>query len=72
MFRIPLSGGREFDALTKARHDYCYTGRAGVCRYWKRRYNRRVRRTLSAETSQEVLDMLASRKEAIPREACLG
>jgi hypothetical protein len=41
---IRFKNGGEQDALTKARKVYCYTGRAGVCKKIKRKYNRRVRR----------------------------
>ncbi len=49
MMLIPLKGGDEQDVLTKARAVYCYTCRAGVCKRIKRRYNRRVRRTLKGD-----------------------
>ncbi len=42
--RAKLINGNEWDALTKARHRYCYTGRAGVVKWVKQKYNRRQRR----------------------------
>lgn len=41
--RIPLKGGDEFDALTKARRYYKWA--RGQLKKIKRSYNKRVRRT---------------------------
>lgn len=42
--KIRLTCGLEYDVLTRARHQYCYTQKPGVCKYAKRKYNRRLRR----------------------------
>ena len=42
--RIPLKGGDEFDALTKARRWYVYLTYPGVVKKIKRQYNKRFRK----------------------------
>jgi len=42
--RIPLKGGDEYDALTKARKFYCYLTKPGVVKKIKRKYNKRFRK----------------------------
>jgi|TARA_B100001093_G_C26316985_1_gene796031 hypothetical protein len=42
--RIPLKGGDEYDALTKARKWYKYLDRSGVVKKIKRQYNKRFRK----------------------------
>jgi len=42
--RIPLKGGSEWDALTKAKHFYCYLKKAGVSKSIKQGYNKRFRK----------------------------
>lgn len=42
--RIPLKGGDEYDALTKARKFYCYLDKSGVTKKIKKAYNKRFRR----------------------------
>lgn len=54
MKRIPLKGGDEFDALTKARKFYCYLARAGAAKKVKRAYNKRFRRIAKNETSKAI------------------
>ncbi|MEJ6808426.1 MAG: hypothetical protein QNK64_10180 [Saprospiraceae bacterium] len=41
--RIPLKGGAEWDALTKARKWYCYLTKPGVTKSIKKGYNKRFR-----------------------------
>jgi hypothetical protein len=41
--RIPLKGGAEYDALTKARKFYCYLTKPGVEKSIKKGYNKRFR-----------------------------
>jgi hypothetical protein len=41
--RIPLKGGAEYDALTKARKFYCYLTKPGVTKSIKKGYNKRLR-----------------------------
>ena len=41
--RIPLKGGDEFNALTKARTLYCYLTKPGVTKSIKKGYNKRFR-----------------------------
>jgi len=53
MKRIPLKGGDEFDALTKARKFYKYLARAGVAKKVKRAYNKRFRRTFKSKIENE-------------------
>ncbi len=52
MNRIPLAGGLEYDVLTRARGQYCYTKKPGVCRFVKRKYNRRFRKAAKMEAMQ--------------------
>ena len=56
MIRIPLRGS-EYDILGPWRHVYCYTGRAGVSRYWKRQYRRRLRRALRQNKNQRYYEV---------------
>lgn len=42
--RIPLKGGAEWDALTKARKYYVYLQSAGVVKSIKKQYNKRLRK----------------------------
>lgn len=51
MKRIPLKGD-EYDALTYARRYYNW-GR-GTIKYWKRSYNKRLRKACKAEMRREV------------------
>ena len=50
--RIPLKGGAEYDALTKARKYYVYLTNSGVVKSIKRGYNKRFRK----EGKREVFD----------------
>lgn len=43
--RIPLKGGAEYDALTKARKWYVYLTKSGVVKKIKKQYNKRLRKT---------------------------
>ncbi len=52
--RPRLHGGREQDVLTPARTQYCYTQRAGVCAWAKRKFRRRWRRREDADARQQV------------------
>jgi hypothetical protein len=45
--REKLKGSNEWDALTKARH--LYGRRAGVTKYYKRKFNKRQRRNALQE-----------------------
>ncbi len=47
--RIPMKGGDEYDALTKARKWYKYLDRAGVVKKIKKQYNKRFRKHGKAE-----------------------
>jgi hypothetical protein len=51
---LPLKTGFEYDVLTKARHNYCYTSKAGTCKKAKKQYNRRVRKHLKAMAHDSV------------------
>jgi hypothetical protein len=42
--RIPLKGGDEYDALTKARNLYKYLDKSKVVKKIKRKYNKRFRK----------------------------
>lgn len=42
--RVPLKGGDEYDALTKARKFYKYLGKSKVVKKIKRKYNKRFRK----------------------------
>lgn len=42
--KIPLKGGDEYDALTKARKLYKYLGKSKVVKKIKRKYNKRFRK----------------------------
>ena len=48
--RIPMKGGAEVDALTKARKYYCYLANSGVAKKIKRGYNKRFRKEGKDET----------------------
>jgi hypothetical protein len=48
--RIPMKGGAEWDALTKARKYYCYLTNSGVAKKIKRGYNKRFRKEGKDET----------------------
>jgi hypothetical protein len=48
--RIPMKGGAEWDALTKARKYYCYLANSGVAKKIKRGYNKRFRKEGKDET----------------------
>ena len=50
--KIPLKGGAEYDALTKARKWYVYLTNAGVVKSIKKGYNKRFR----AESKRDTLD----------------
>ena len=53
MKRIPLKGGDEFDALTKARKFYKYLAKAGAAKKVKRAYNKRFRRTFKSKIEND-------------------
>jgi len=45
---VPMRGGDEYDALTRWRHHLCvFYNNTGLSKWWKRHYNRRVRREAS-------------------------
>ena len=44
--RIPLKGGGEYHVHTGWRRVLCYVEKPGVTKYYKRKYNKRLRRTL--------------------------
>jgi hypothetical protein len=52
--KIPLKGGAEYDALTKARKWYVYLTNAGVVKSIKKGYNKRFRAQGKRDTSDEV------------------
>jgi len=54
--KIPLKGGLEYDILTKARHHYCYTGKPGICKWVKRKYNKRFRKSCKKELATVLKD----------------
>jgi hypothetical protein len=56
--KIPLKGGDEYDALTKARKWYKYLDRSGVVKKIKRKYNKRFRKHGKEEvkSSREELE----------------
>ena len=47
--REPLKGGDEYDVFTGWRKVLKYTSRAGVCRWVKAKFNRRMRREAKSE-----------------------
>ena len=56
--RIPLKGGDEYDALTKARKWYKYLSKSKVVKKIKKQYNKRFRKDGKAkvkESSREEL-----------------
>ena len=52
--RIKLKGGDEYDALTKARKYYRYLEKPGKAKRVKQRYNKRFRRAVKTEISNEI------------------
>ena len=52
--RIPLKGGEEFDALTKARKYYVYLTNSGVAKSIKRGYNKRFRKSGKDDLNKEM------------------
>ena len=52
--RIPLKGGAEWDALTKARKYYVYLQSAGVVKSIKKQYNKRLRKHLKQFDKNDV------------------
>jgi len=52
--RIPLKGGDEFDALTKARKYYVYLTRSGVVKKIKQQYNKRLRKKQKQDIEKEL------------------
>ena len=56
--RIPLKGGAEYDALTKARKWYIYLNNAGVVKKIKKQYNKRFRKDGKAEVEKSSREEL--------------
>lgn len=56
--RIPLKGGAEYDALTKARKWYIYLNSAGVVKKIKKQYNKRFRKDGKAEVEKSSREEL--------------
>ncbi len=52
--RIPLKGGEEFDALTKARKYYVYLTNSRVVKSIKRKYNKRFRKKGKEDIRNDV------------------
>lgn len=52
--RIPLKGGHEFDALTKARKYYVYLTNSRVVKSIKRKYNKRFRKKGKEDIRNDV------------------
>ena len=52
--RIPLKGGEEFDALTKARKYYVYLTNSKVVKSIKRKYNKRFRKKGKEDIRNDV------------------
>ena len=52
--RIPLKGGAEYDALTKARRWYVYLTKSGVVKSIKKQYNKRLRKHLKQFDKNDV------------------
>jgi len=52
--RIPLKGGHEFDALTKARKYYAYLTRSGTVKKIKQQYNKRLRKKQKQDIQKEI------------------
>ena len=57
--RIPLKGAIEYDILTNARNYYCYTDKPGICKWVKRKYNKRFRK----KTKQELRGLTYDTKD---------
>lgn len=55
--RIPLKGGEEYDALTKARKYYIYLTKSKVVKSIKRKYNKRFRKTEKQTVKNELKDL---------------
>ena len=55
--RIPLKGGHEFDALTKARKYYIYLTKSKVVKSIKRKYNKRFRSNEKQNIKDELKDL---------------
>ena len=56
--RIPLRGGAEYDALTKARKWYVYLTKSGVAKSIKKGYNKRFRKDVKAEVEKSSREEL--------------
>lgn len=56
--RIPLKGGAEYDALTKARKWYTYLTKSGVAKSIKKGYNKRFRKNGKKETEKSSREEL--------------
>lgn len=56
--RIPLKGGAEYDALTKARKWYVYLTKSGVAKSIKKGYNKRFRKDGKAEVEKSSREEL--------------
>lgn len=52
--RIPLKGGEEFDALTKARKYYVYLTNSKVVKSIKKKYNKRFRKKGKEDIRNDV------------------
>ena len=52
--RIPLKGGEEFDALTKARKYYVYLTNSRVVKSIKRKYNKRFRKKSKENIKEDI------------------
>ena len=56
--RIPLKGGAEYDALTKARKWYVYLTKSGVATSIKKGYNKRFRKSGKAKIEKSCREEL--------------
>ena len=56
--RIPLKGGAEYDALTKARKWYVYLTKSGVAKSIKKGYNKRFRKSGKAKIEKSCREEL--------------
>lgn len=54
--KIPMKGGDEQDVFSNWRRVLCYTGRSGVCKAVKRRYNKRLRQAHKMEIENVLAD----------------
>jgi len=52
--RISLKGGLEYDILTGCRKDYYYTKKPRICKYVKRKYNKRFRKAVKDELKRRT------------------